>query len=980
MPIPSPESGESESTFVSRCIAAISGEYEQDQAAAICYRQFRESKSMNKNSQLIEKIKARSGSGEFGYGITTADRYVSEAVKSLGNPMLVKHFHCMGSNAVDNLLKRAANTLTICCPETDMDKSAALIKESQEQQATSLKAMAKILGCDPPPHAMMAIVNRLTTPREDRDGDTLQTAGANMDPKAPLLWQHIHTLPIGKMMRVVSQDKDCLKVATVLLDINELTSDAGKLFEAGALRFSHGFIAKEFEERKGGGDMARFNILKFDIVEESAVSVPSNVDAEVELFCRGKLASDVMKAHAKSLFDIRKKSMAVTDKAKKIFGTGEKALAAASVKVTTKMIRKHFDVASERLKPCSMQEEWASRYIGCAVKDLHVHSTGANGMMVGPFLCGLEHATSKYKITDTRNFDGNGNNERPPIYETLDVKSDCRKNFLVEGMRFGAGSGSKVTWQLEKCWGSQQVLVYAEHCDEAQKVIDDAWEWVAMNNPLKGQAFALTGGWLSKTGVSWGDVFLEESIEKSLKRTVRIINNKGADAANRGVILSGPPGTGKTLSARVMLNEADCTYIWVSAKDFWQVGAFEAFSGTLSLARSLAPSIVCFEDVDNWIDPWTVDLLKGEMDGLQQSSGVVTILTTNFPDKIPSALIDRPGRFHDVLEIHLPSKDVRLRMLQKWASGATLDSLDSMAKETDGYSGAHVYELCNFAKTIQDEDECSLEDALTKAFTKVKEQRDLINQNQLAGSSYRPGRRELTAMLAKGWKGNSMHGTKLDSPVGDMTMGGPVPNDGESRETFMGRCMLDSVMMDQYPTEANREQACSIQFGKSAKPTVKDMGKCKECGAKADLNKDGMCADCAKKESEPDEDDSMPKSGKPSGEKAGRVLSARNYGVLEDAAADLDTQLKIMELPREAKALGESAHRKVKNVLSSATPVADPQPSGNDHVLRDAIMLAGSDRSARDMMRKAIETFDKADENEQLAEDFRKLQASVLTG
>lgn len=576
MPIPSPSNGESESEFVSRCIAAISGEYEQDQAAAICYRQFRESKSMNKNSQLIEKIKARSGSGEFGYGITTADKYVSEAVASIGNPMLLKHFHCMGSNAIDNLLKRASNTLTICNPETDVEKTAAFIKE---QQATSLKAMAKLLGCEPPPHAMMAIVNRLTTPREDRDGDTLQTAGANMDPKAPLLWQHIHTLPIGKMMRVVSQDKDCLKVATVLLDINELTSDACKLFEAGALRFSHGFIAKEFEERKGGGDMARFNILKFDIVEESAVSVPSNVDAEVELFCSGKLHSDPMKAHAKSLFDRRTKSMAVTEKAK------------AAVAVT----------------------------------------------------------------------------KSPTVEERLSA--------------------------LEK-------------------------------------------------------LMAEKPKEQAVETT--------------------------------------------------------------------APQIE----------------------------------------------------------------------------------------------------------------------------------------------------------------------VKLDSPIGDMTQAGPVPNEGESQEVFMGRCMLDGAMMDQYPTMANREQACAIQWSKSSKPATKDMGKCKDCGKKADLDKNGYCADCAKKEKPENEGDSenpFKGIGKPS-EKAGRVLSQRNYAQLEDAAADMETQLKIMEMPRDAKALGESAHRKVKGVLSSATPVPDLQPSGADHVLRDAIIVVGGDRSARDMMRKAIDAFDKADENEQLAEDFRKLEASVLTG
>src|SRR3990167_6865326 len=124
-------------------------------------------------------------------------------------------------------------------------------------------------------------------------------------------------------------------------------------------------------------------------------------------------------------------------------------------------------------------------------------------------------------------------------------------------------------------------------------------------------------------------------------------------------------------------------------------------------------------------------------------------------------------------------------------------------------------------------------------------------------------------MLSKGWRGKTMElGTKLDAPVGDMTMGGPVPNDGESQDTFMERCMLDSVMMGQYPTEGPREASCKIQWGKSATPITKDMGKCKECGAKSDLDEDGYCAECAGKEDEEDKD--MPKGGKPTGTKAGR--------------------------------------------------------------------------------------------------------------
>jgi hypothetical protein len=938
---------------------------------------------VSQNDKLLEMIKSRSGSGRYGYGITTADRYVKDAITTLPKGLALQSFGGPGLG-FDNAMKRASQTLAYCGEDT-----------KQERVETNVAAMKKILGCDPPKHAMMAIVNRLTTPREDRDGDTLQTAGANLDPKAPMLWQHLHDMPIGKMMREVEKTKDLLRVASVLLDINQTTHDAGILFEAEALRFSHGFIPMRFEERKGG-PMARFNILEFDIVEESAVSVPSNVDAEVELFCRGKLASDVFKAHAKSLFDARTKSMPVTAAAKAIMD-GPANLAAHKAASDSKAIaRKMFDVATERLEPCTQEQDWAARYIGCNVKDMSTHETSASGMMIGAFLAGLDVVTGgKYKVTDTRNMKADGC-EAPPVHEVIEIKSDEKRTFLVEGIRFGTASDHRIVWRTWQGWGGQHLLVYTDNDKFAHDLIDKVWEWVERNNPLKGQAFALAGGWISKTGTAWSDVFLEPEIESALKRTVRIINEKGADAANRGQVLSGPPGTGKTLSARVMLNEADCTFIWVSAKDFWKLGSYQAFAGAFALARSLAPSIICFEDVDNWIDSYTVDLLKGEMDGLQQSTGVTTLLTTNFPDQLPAALIDRPGRFHDVLEIHLPSKEVRLRMLQKWAPDGSLDALATMATDTEDYSGAHIYELCHFARVIRDEEECSADEALTKAFAKVKDQRDLINQNQLAGSSYRPGRREFDAMFAKGWRGKAAAMLKDGAITGGQI--GPVPNDGEAQDAFMVRCMLDPTMMGDYPTEADRTAACSVQWGKGSKPTTKakdgeaDMGECKECGKKAKLNGDGMCAECAGKDEKPEGKPSgsdkpaadappfpPPKGTKPRA-KAGRVLSQRNMDALGDVMADLE-ECSNMDMPRAAKAMVRGCVVKIKSVIDAATPESDDdtvekQPVTVEQIFSDAVRIVGEDRGLRDRMRKLLDTFDKSDEYEQVGEDFERLVSS----
>ncbi len=924
-------------------------------------------RTANKNAMLVERIKSREGSGEFGYGFTTADRYVQEAMSTVGRGELLAHFRCLGQG-IDNVVKLAGSKLTYC-GEGDV---------TGEVKETSVQAMAKLLGSAPPAHAMMAFVNVVTTPREDRDGDTLQTAGAKLDPKAPLLWQHIHTLPIGKMVRMLKHDAQMLKVATVLLDLNELTSDAAKLIEAEVLRISHGFIPHEFEERKGGG-MARFNVLAYDIVEESLVSIPSNVDAEIELFSRGKLASSVFKAHAKALFDNRVKMIPVTEKAKLTLGMPAKEPASKPAsKAGENIMRKMFDVATERVQPNKVEYEWASRYIGCAVKDLHVHTTGASGMMIGSFLAGLEATTADMQVTDTRNLDDDGS-EHPPVFETIDIKSSERRSFMVEGLRFckggTAGAARKIVYRTWAGWGQQMVAVYADTCEGAQKVIDDAWEWVRLNNPLKGEAFSLAGQWLTKNGTSWEDVFLDKPIEDSLKRRVRIINEKGADAANCGLILKGPPGTGKTLSARVMLNEADATFIWVSAKDFWQFGAYHGFSGAFSLARELAPSIICFEDVDNWIDSYSVDLLKGEMDGIEQSSGVTTILTTNFPDQLPAALIDRPGRFHESLEIHLPKREVRLRMLEKWAADATPEARAKMAEESDGYSGAHLYHLCAFASVLRDEDKSTMDDALVKAFTHVKEQRESINQSQLAGSSYRPSRREMESAIRKGLVSKSvdrLFGEPIELEFnmphilkgdGGITAGiiGPTPNEGEAREDFMARCILDPSMMDNYPTVADRVAACKVQAGKAAQPAVKQLdeeagtGTCKGCEKEAELNADGYCAKCAE---EPAGD--KPKGAGGMRTKAGRVLSQKNYESLKEASDKIQSVLKSAE-PAETEPTNKPDE-----------PAGPPlEQTTTDAVLQRAVELVSVDRKARDRMRSLLDAFDKVDEEEQMAEEFR---------
>lgn len=153
-----------------------------------------------------------------------------------------------------------------------------------------------------------------TSQKQDRDSDVLEPAGCEVDPRMPLLWQHDSTLPIGAHRETLAQDKVKVLGRSEIAD-TVLGRDAAYLAEFGALRISHGFRPCEFEpmtEKSGGEDIiVGFHVLKYEMMEVSLVSVPSNTDAVIQAFSRGKLASPHAKSWGAAL-DSRRQKMYTT--------------------------------------------------------------------------------------------------------------------------------------------------------------------------------------------------------------------------------------------------------------------------------------------------------------------------------------------------------------------------------------------------------------------------------------------------------------------------------------------------------------------------------------------------------------------------------------------------------------------------------------------------------------------------------------------
>jgi cell division protease FtsH len=183
----------------------------------------------------------------------------------------------------------------------------------------------------------------------------------------------------------------------------------------------------------------------------------------------------------------------------------------------------------------------------------------------------------------------------------------------------------------------------------------------------------------------------------------------------RGVLMAGPPGTGKTLLARAVAGEAHVPFFSVSGSGFVElfVGLGAARVRDLfEQARTRAPAIVFIDEIDalgarrdqgglagSDEREQTLNQLLAEMDGFDESGGVVVLAATNRPDALDPAL-RRPGRFDREVVVPLPDRAERSAILAAHARGKILGpdtDFDEIAAATPGFSGADLANLVNEA-------------------------------------------------------------------------------------------------------------------------------------------------------------------------------------------------------------------------------------------------------------------------------------------
>ncbi len=226
------------------------------------------------------------------------------------------------------------------------------------------------------------------------------------------------------------------------------------------------------------------------------------------------------------------------------------------------------------------------------------------------------------------------------------------------------------------------------------------------------------------TNVTFSDVAGLEGAKEEIVEIVEFLKNPkkytelGAKIP-KGALLVGPPGTGKTLLAKAVAGEAKVPFFSLSGSDFVEMFVGVGASRVRDLfkqAKEKAPAIIFIDEIDaigrargknngfnsNDERENTLNQLLTEMDGFGTNSGVIILAATNRADVLDGALM-RAGRFDRQIYVDMPDLNERKEIFDVHLKPLKLEKnldVDFLAKQTPGFSGADIANLCNEAALI----------------------------------------------------------------------------------------------------------------------------------------------------------------------------------------------------------------------------------------------------------------------------------------
>ena len=228
----------------------------------------------------------------------------------------------------------------------------------------------------------------------------------------------------------------------------------------------------------------------------------------------------------------------------------------------------------------------------------------------------------------------------------------------------------------------------------------------------------------STEGIHFSDVAGEDEAKENLQEVVNYLHDPSkyqeiGASMPKGILLVGPPGTGKTMLAKAVAGESNVPFFSISGSEFVEMFVGMGASKVRDLfkqAKEKAPCIVFIDEIDaigrarsknagfssNDERENTLNQLLTEMDGFGTNAGVIVLAATNRADILDKALL-RAGRFDRQINVELPDLKERREIFDVHLKNLKLDphlDRDFLAKQTPGFSGADIANVCNEAALI----------------------------------------------------------------------------------------------------------------------------------------------------------------------------------------------------------------------------------------------------------------------------------------
>lgn len=280
-------------------------------------------------------------------------------------------------------------------------------------------------------------------------------------------------------------------------------------------------------------------------------------------------------------------------------------------------------------------------------------------------------------------------------------------NVSWEGQRFDlvqmewAGSdGCNVTYR----W------LIASTQETAERFFATVCEW---NGEVRGEVLVFSGGYWQKSedlyrairSATFDNLILPGGLKSELRDDLRqffgsrAVYERYGIPWKRGLLLVGPPGNGKTHTIKALLNWLDQPCLYVKSLKARYGSDHDCIKAVFERARQTTPCLLVMEDLDSLITDRNRSFFLNELDGFAANTGIVLVATTNHPDRLDPAIMDRPSRFDRKYHFPLPAPLERASYVALWNANLEPEVRLSEAgqaqvvAETDGFSFAYLKEL-----------------------------------------------------------------------------------------------------------------------------------------------------------------------------------------------------------------------------------------------------------------------------------------------